>query len=1289
MTNPTKNHKHEIFIIEDGALIIADLEAQLQDLGYVVCGKAVSGEEGVSLMKAQRPDLVIMDIALEIKKAGTGAAAVIRDEWGIPVVFLTTHADAHLLKQAGPGRPFGYLVRPFDKKDLKIAVEMAFHTAGADDGRRETEKRLQLSLDSAGAGVWIWNIKTGHVYWDDRMQMIFGYEPGTFDGTFEGWKSRVHPEDIAHAEAATLETVKSGGRYAFEYRVRGENEKWRWVFASAIVIKGPDAAPARMVGMAVDITDRKQAESEIRNHRVRLAEAQQIARLGSWEWRMAENRLSCSGETCRIFSINPQDFDATYEGFLAMVHPEDRDRIVQFAASLMDGSFDSPTPHRIEHRIILPDKTVRLVLERIRIHRDENGSITGAFGTVQEITERKIAEDSLKKSEDRLQSIIDNSTTVIYLKDIQGKYILVNKRYEELFHITHQEIKGKTDYDLFPKEVADAIGENDRLVLASEKPVEFEEVVPHDDGPHTYISIKFKVCDPSGVAYGVCGISTDITDRKRMEEALRESEHRFQTLSDASFESIFISEKGICLDQNLTAERMFGYTLSEAVGRPGTEWIIEAEREKVVNNMISDYEKPYEITALRKDGTTFPAEIQGRVIHHADRPLRMTALRDITDRKQAQQALKASEARYRLLAENASDVIWAMDLNLRYTYISPAVEKMRGYTPGEAMVQSIEEILTPASREVAAVEFAKALRLAEEAGENSLEGQYWTLELELTRKDETTFWAELRIGFLLNDKGRPIGLMGVTRDIDERKKAVELLKNEQDKFSFLVENASLSISLISPEGHYQYVNPKFVETFGYTIEELITGEAWFTKLFPDPAQRREAASIWAEAVQNSTQGELSPRTFTVACKNGEEKEIRFMPAILENGMQVVIYEDISESRRAERALIEAKNMAEAASRAKSEFLANMSHELRTPLNGVLGMFQLLEDSSLDEEQKEFVGTGLSSGRNLLKLLNDILDLSKIEAGLMELDEAVFVLRDLLGSVENIFKNQAAAKGINLHYGITDGVPPAFKGDSRRLRQILFNIVGNAIKFTEKGEVRLLVCSENEKGGAVRLIFTISDTGIGIPEKDIPNIFEEFTQLDGSSTRSAGGTGLGLAIVKRLLDMMKGKITVESRVGKGTRVQFMVPLGDAAPLGDFTEIADMKLPPKSRKSIHILLAEDNPANQLLAKRLLEKNGFQVTAVDSGRQVLIALENGSFDLILMDIQMPEMDGFETTRVIRESRSEKFDPNISIVAMTAHAIKGDEKSFLDSGMNGYISKPIDKNELLSRISKVLEKK
>ena len=514
------------------------------------------------------------------------------------------------------------------------------------------------------------------------------------------------------------------------------------------------------------------------------------------------------------------------------------------------------------------------------------------------------------------------------------------------------------------------------------------------------------------------------------------------------------------------------------------------------------------------------------------------------------------------------------------------------------------------------------------------------------------------------------------------------------RFSGFAEASHFGMGIAELDSRIVYANPALVRMLGEASADDCLGKSLATTyLVGVPASRLQAEVIPALQRNGTWHGELA-----LLAVDGRRVPIEANAFVIrdEHGQPLylgVILTDITERKQAKRQLAEAKEKAEAANAAKSEFLANMSHEIRTPMNGVIGMTGLLLDTELSDDQRHYAETIRSSGEVLLALVNDILDFSKIEAGKLKLEMLDFNLRDLLESFAAPLAMRAGCKGIEFDCVMEPNVPVKVSGAPGRLRQILTNLAGNAVKFTDHGRVTVRASRIAETATSCVIRFAVRDTGVGIPPEHRDMLFQKFTQADASMTRRFGGTGLGLAISKQLAEMMGGEIGVNSQLGAGSEFWFTVPLGKTAESKSLAQggatTADSFGPPSGplpvvhRRGARILVAEDNVVNQEVALGMLHKLGLRAEAVADGEEAVEVLRTMQYDLVLMDVQMPQMDGLEATRIIRDPQSPVLNHKVPIIAMTAHALQGDRRNCLQAGMNDYLTKPVSPQALAEALN------
>lgn len=561
-------------------------------------------------------------------------------------------------------------------------------------------------------------------------------------------------------------------------------------------------------------------------------------------------------------------------------------------------------------------------------------------------------------------------------------------------------------------------------------------------------------------------------------------------------------------------------------------------------------------------------------------------------------------------------------------------------------------------------------------------------EIPLKCRASGFIWAAVSLTVEHDQKGRPQFLNMVVKDITRQKAVEQDLARSKELFKVVFDNSAAAITVTDDQERIVAWNP-------FTEKMLAMGrEDLFNKPVQDLYPEREWRKIRKSRIRQK--GQVSGINTQLIRKDGSILDVDASITVLKDGKGAVIgsigiLRDISKQKRIQEALLNAKIIAEDANSSKSMFLAKMSHELRTPMNAVIGMLDLTLDTPLSDEQRDNLKVAKEAAGNLLGVLNDILDLSKAEAGKISLENIEISLRDVIKSVCKGLAVLAQNKGLELRYAVADDVPALVIGDPVRIRQVIINLVNNAIKFTHKGQVDVSVRQVASADGMSELKFAVADSGIGIPKEKQSALFEVFSQVDESTSRRFGGTGLGLAICKKLVEMMDGRIVIESEEGKGSSFNFSIRLkvsANAAPVAAFVDRAASLGQGNFTGRLRILLAEDNLVNQKIAARVLEKRGWEVVCAVNGREVLDIVGKSHFDLILMDDHMPEMTGVEATLIIR-SEEKQTGLHMPIIAMTANAMTGDREKYLAQGMDAYISKPIDRELLFQTIINLIQQR
>ncbi len=747
-----------------------------------------------------------------------------------------------------------------------------------------------------------------------------------------------------------------------------------------------------------------------------------------------------------------------------------------------------------------------------------------------------------------------------------------------------------------------------------------------------------------------------IGNQKSLSSVIGKSKKEWETIFDTFSDPIFVVNKnGKVVRCNHAVLDRLNTTYPKVIGRPLSEIMVPGQVGDMEHFQNSDKEFPwfgslYEIS-------TSPVMVDGIVGDS------IVILHDVTDRKQAEEALRISEVQLRGLFAAMSDVVIVYDRTGKYISIAPTHPDLLIKPPEELIGKTLYDVFPKNEAEI----FTKDIQTVLETR------KIMHVEYSLPISGQT-MWFAATISPMQDD-----AVLWVARDITNRKRnELENIRQKQ-YFESLVSNSPVAIVVLDNDEKIVSINPAFENLYGYTSDEavgvkldtLITTEETF----------REAA-LYTQQVMTEAIHAISKRKR----KDGSlvDVELFGVPVIVagEKAGAFAIYHDISEITRARHA-------AEEASRAKSDFLANMSHEIRTPMNGVIGMLELALDTHLTDEQRDYLQISLQSAEALLTLLNDILDFSKIEARKLEIEKINFNLRTTVEDVAYSLAKQAEDKGLELACLIHPDLTTELRGDPSRIRQVIMNLAGNAIKFTQQGEIviRAETTAQTEKEATVH--FSVQDTGVGIPYDRQTAVFERFTQADGSTTRKYGGTGLGLTISKQLVEAMGGQIGVESMPGVGTTFWFDITFEKqpARPRG----IAPLLLQPVDLKGLHILGVDDNATNRTIMTKMVEGFGSRIETVATGAKALEALQNAHrsgdpYRIVLLDMQMPGMDGEQTANAIV---NDSVARDVKIIILTSIGHRGDASRLEALGCSGYLLKPVRQHMLYEALVAVLGQK
>lgn len=1028
-----------------------------------------------------------------------------------------------------------------------------------------------------------------------------------------------------------------------------------------------------------------------------------------------------------IKSLTPYDIDVNLE-------PVNLKNRLQ---ALISGEKDALVFETIYKR---KDETTFNCEVKLQLNNYEERQIFTAI--FQDITERKISEELLKTAHEVIEKQVDELTEktsllyglldsipdLIFFKDNDCVYLGCNRAFEEFAGHSRNEIVGKTNYELFPKEDADYFQNYDLLTLQTSQPTINERWIEYEDGRKILIeTVKAPLYNSKGELLGLLGVSRDITDRKLLEISLLESKNQLQAILDnLPFMAWLKNKEGNFIAVNKPFSQAFNLAVKELLGKDDFDICPQELAEKYRNDDIKimatketmSCEEIIKVNDEERLFETFKTPIfdkNGNVIG-------TTGLaRDITESKELHNSLIESKKQLEAILNNMPYMAWLKDEDSKYIAVNEAFAQSIGLSSGDVIGKTDFDIHPKELAEKCRADDNDIMRTGLQ---ECFEDFIW---IGNERK-----WSETFKSPIFDENGNIIGTTGLSRDVTDNKLfELELLAKDKlltalaEATNMLVSNPDFDEAVISA---FEIIGKAadidriclFMNSFNMESNEVnaslkhewlseftspIINSSGMQNITPDDFMEFSDLLLNKKPVIGLTkdfsdttkknlisQDVLSLMIFPIYIKDEFRASISFDDSKTERiwteAEQAMIslfaasISGVMERKEKQEMMVEAIEKAEAANEAKSEFLANMSHEIRTPMNGVIGFIQLLAETQLNEEQKDFVDEVQKSSESLLYIINDILDYSKIEAGKMIMENISFDLRSTVEDVAVLATSSARAKNLEISSLIYSDMPTRVFGDPGRLKQVLNNLVNNAIKFTKEGEINITVKPISQNDEEVEIYFEVSDTGIGISEENQKIIFDSFTQVDASTTRKFGGTGLGLAICKNIVNLMGGTINLESKLGKGTKVVFTGKFTiDSSSETQTNELKDYF------KGNKVLIIDDNLTNLEITRHYLESYFCKIYKAQTIEKAISILQSKEdINAIIVDNKMPEMNGFEFNSLIK---ADKKLNNIPVILLTSLVQKGDAQLAKEEGFAGYLTKPVRKKELTECLQMVIKSK
>ncbi|MGB7890386.1 MAG: PAS domain S-box protein, partial [Microcoleus sp.] len=1137
-----------------------------------------------------------------------------------------------------------------------------------DRKQAETELRdrnalLNSILESAPDFIVVKDREGRHIALNSNLANFFGKPMEAIIGKDD--LELLPPESARAIMAKDRQLMAAGISETYEEEV-SDGEKTATFFTTKAPWRDGNGNILGIIATTRDITDRKQAEEALRHKETQYRSIFESVNDGI---------IITELETGKVVAINPAQariHGYTSEEFAQLppggfIHPDSHHLFVDFLETVKAGKqfFCHAIDVRKDKKCIDVEVTATPYWQDDKLY---------ALSVVRDITDRKLAEDALKQSEERYRSLIAATSQMVWTADAEG-------RSPDL--PSWRAYTGQIEADMVDLGWLDAIHPDDQErtnqvwmeAVQTKTLFDIEYRIRGADGNYRYFQLRgVPILNEDGSIREWVGTCSDIHDRKQAEDALKQSEERYRSLMVATSQIVWATDaEGRGTD--LQSWRAYtGQTEAEVLGLGWLDPIYADDRERTSQAWMeavqtkSLFDIEYRIRGTDGNYRYF----QGRGVPIVDENGNIRewigTCNDIHDRKLAQDAIKQSEERYRSLIAATSQMVWITDAEGRCPDL-PTFRAYTGQTVDEVVGFGWLDAIHPDDREPTAQVWMEAVQTK----------TLYEIEYRIRGADGNYRYFQARAVPILNEDGSIREWVGTSIDIHDRKQAEDAIKQSEERYRSLTLAISQIVWTTDPEGRCQD-SPSMRAYNGQTEAEVV-GFGWLDTIHQDDRER--TVQVWMEAVQTRSLFEMEYR---MCGTDGNYRyfQARGVPLLDEDGSireWVGTCIDIQDRKQTEIVQEKAREAAEAASRAKSEFLANMSHELRTPLNGIMGYAQILQRSKvLNEEERSRIDVIYQCGSHLLTLINDILDLSKIEAQKVELMPTDFHFPAFLQGVAEMSRIRAEIKGIHFHFPSSPELPIGIRADEKRLRQVLFNLLSNAIKFTDEGSVTFIVSFATE--GKIR--FEVRDTGTGIAQEQLEAIFQPFEQV-GDRRRQTEGTGLGLAISQRIVELMGSTIQVQSEMNVGSIFWFDVSLPQAdewvktSQIDHHGQIIGIKdCQPK------IVVIDDKWANRSVINNLLSPIGFEVFEANDGLEGWEKILEVQPDLIVTDLLMPELDGFEVIKRVRES--ENFKDTVIIVS-SASVFETDQYRSLEAGGNAFIPKPIQATELLQKLQQYLD--